>query len=225
MSFGGEIMRIKYLGHSAFELSLESGKRIVFDPYTAGAFGTLRCSAITGDFDLAVVSHDHEDHTCRGVLARSRHVVNEAGSVTAEGVKIESIATFHDERKGAERGKNLVSIVEAEGLRVAHLGDLGHMVAAKDSPALAGLDVMMIPVGGYFTIDAATAAKIANDLAPKIVIPMHYRTPKVDFPITPVESFTKLMSAVETPGTSEITVTKEALPARTKVVVLVPANG
>jgi len=217
-------VKIKYLGHAAFELTIENGKRIVFDPYKAGAFGTLNYGPIGGEFDVAVVSHDHEDHMCRSVLSRSKNTVSKAGSATIEGIKIESIATFHDERKGGQRGKNLVSIVEADGLRVAHLGDLGHAISSKDFPALKGIDVMMIPVGGYFTIDAATAAKIVKELEPKIVIPMHYKTSRVDFPITPVDNFTKLMDTVETPGTSEIDVTKAALPAKTKVIVLEPAN-
>jgi L-ascorbate metabolism protein UlaG (beta-lactamase superfamily) len=215
-------MKIIYLGHSAFELTLANGTRIVFDPYTAG--GGLGYGPITGDFDVAVVSHDHQDHTSRDVLKHSKKIVNKAGRVEVAGVVIESIATFHDEAKGAKRGKNLVSVVEAEGLRVAHLGDLGHVVGAKDVPALAGLDVMMIPVGGYFTIDAGTAAKMAKEFQPKIVIPMHFRAPKVDFPITPVENFTKLMDNVLSTGASEIEVTKAALPAKMKVVVLQPAN-
>jgi L-ascorbate metabolism protein UlaG (beta-lactamase superfamily) len=218
-------MKILYLGHSAFELTLANGTRIVFDPYTAGAFGgDLGYSAITGSFDVAVVSHDHEDHSAKDVLKRSKRVVAKAGRVEVAGVVIESVATFHDEAKGAKRGKNLVSVVEAEGLRVAHLGDLGHAAGAKDIPALAGLDVLMIPVGGFFTIDAGTAAKMAKSLQPKIVIPMHYRASKVNFPITPVENFAKLMDNVESAGAKEIEVTKETLPAKMKVVVLEPAN-
>ena len=218
-------MKIIYLGHSAFELSLATGMRIVFDPYTAGAFGGgLGYGPITGDFDVAVVSHEHEDHTSKDVLKRSKKIVTKAGRVEVAGVVIESAATFHDEAKGSKRGKNLVSVVEAEGLRVAHLGDLGHAVEGKEFATLAGLDVLMIPVGGFFTIDAGTAAKMAKDLQPKIVIPMHFKTPKVDFPITPVENFTKLMDNVENVGASEIEVTKGTLPAKMKVVVLQPAN-
>ena len=217
-------MIIKYLGHAAFELTLESGKRIVFDPYTAGAFGTLDFEPIKGEYDAAVVSHDHEDHSSKDVLKRSKKIVNKVGRVETGGVAIESVATFHDDAKGAKRGKNLVSVVEAEGLRVAHLGDLGHAIAAKDFPLLKAVDVMMIPVGGHFTIDASTAAEVARALQPKIVIPMHYQTPKVDFPITPVENFTKLMDNVESAGASEIEVTKETLPLKMKVVVLEAAN-
>jgi L-ascorbate metabolism protein UlaG (beta-lactamase superfamily) len=217
-------MKIKYFGHAAFELALENGKKLVFDPYKAGAFGTLTYGAIEGTFDIAIVSHDHDDHSDAAILSRARKAVWKAGKVTLDGIPIESVSTFHDDRKGGARGKNLISIVEAEGLRVAHMGDLGHSVSAKDYPMLAGLDVLMIPVGGHFTIDAATAAGIVKELSPMIAIPMHYKTPKADFPIAPVEDFTKLMDNVETPGSSEIDVTKATLPAKPKVVVLTYAN-
>jgi L-ascorbate metabolism protein UlaG (beta-lactamase superfamily) len=217
-------MKIKYLGHAAFELVLETGARIVFDPYTSGAFGTLACAAITGSYDVAIVSHSHEDHVCRDVLDRSKTIVNKQGKVKTAGVTIESLITYHDESKGGERGKNLISVVEAEKLRVAHLGDLGHSIAPKDFPMLMWLDVLLIPVGGNFTIGAATAAALVKEFEPKIVIPMHYKTPKVDFPITPVENFTKLMDTVEVAEGSWIEVWKEKLPAKAKVVVLQPAN-
>lgn len=218
-------MKIIYLGHSAFEIVLAGGMRIVFDPYTAGAFGGgLGYGPITGDFDIAVVSHEHEDHTSKDVLKRSKKIVAKAGRVVVPGAVIESVATYHDDENGAKRGKNLVSVLQADGLRVAHLGDLGHAMGAKDYPVLAGLDLLMIPIGGHFTIDAEVAAKMAKGLHSKIVIPMHFKTPKVDFPITPVENFTKLMDNVENVGASEIEVTKGTLPAKMKVIVLQPAN-
>jgi len=218
-------MKITYLGHAAFELALAGGVKIVFDPYTAGAFGgALGYDPIAGEYEAAVVSHDHEDHCCRGVLSHAKRIINRSGKVTVGEVTIESLMTYHDETKGSARGKNLVSIVSAEGLRVAHLGDLGHTIAAKDFPMLTWVDVMMIPVGGHFTIDAGAAAKLVKAFEPRIVIPMHYLTPKIDFPITPVENFTRLMDNVERAGSSEIEVTKETLPAKTKVVVLEPAH-
>jgi L-ascorbate metabolism protein UlaG (beta-lactamase superfamily) len=217
-------MKIIYLGHAAFELALASGERLVIDPYTKGAFGTLKYGPIEGNFDVAVVSHNHEDHVSRDVLSHSMKIVNKPGKVTIGSATFESLMTYHDESKGSSRGKNLISVVEAEGLRVAHLGDLGHAIAPKDFPMLMWLDVLMIPVGGHFTIDAAAAAALAKSFEPKIVIPMHYLTPKVDFPIAPVEDFTKLMETVEVSKGSEIEVTKATLPRKMKVVVLQPAN-
>ncbi|HVO76346.1 MAG TPA: MBL fold metallo-hydrolase [Candidatus Bathyarchaeia archaeon] len=218
-------MKIRYLGHAAFELSLESGARIIFDPYTSGAFGGgFAYAPITGSYDVAVVSHDHDDHCCKGVLALAKKIINKSGSVLVDGASIKSVESFHDDAKGSKRGENLVTVVEAEGIRVAHLGDLGHAITAKQYPLLKGVDVLMIPVGGHFTIDAGVAAKIVKEFAPKITIPMHFKTPKVDFPIAPVENFTKLVDNVERTGVSEIVVTKATLPSRPKVVVLESAN-
>ena len=224
-SFAGDAaMKLKYLGHAAFELATAGGARIVFDPYTAGAYETLTCDTIRGDFDLAITSHDHADHTCKDALARSKNRVTKAGKAAFGDIAVESFATFHDDAKGAKRGPNLVSIVEAEGFRVAHLGDLGHPITVKEFPKLVGVDVMMIPVGGHFTIDAAEAAAIVKEFAPRIVVPMHYRTPKVDFPIGSVEDFTRLMETVENTGASEIELMPGKLPEKTTVVVLRPVN-
>ncbi len=221
---GGGTMRIVYIGHSAFSVTTSTGATIVFDPYTAGAYPKFNFKPITGSFDVAIVSHDHGDHRSPDVLSRSKHVVDTAGTAAFDGVKVTSLASFHDDSKGSQRGKNLISIVEADGLRIAHLGDLGTGVTKKDYPALAGIDVMMIPVGGHFTIDAKTAAAVVREFGPKIVIPMHYKTPKLDFPITPVDEFTKLMTNVEKTGKSELEITKKTLPTATRVVVLEAAN-
>jgi L-ascorbate metabolism protein UlaG (beta-lactamase superfamily) len=217
-------MRIKYLGHAAFELALEDGRRILFDPYEAGAFGgALAYGPITGSYDVVVVSHDHADHCCRDVAEKAGRVIDAAGTETIAGITVTSIPAFHDESKGKERGKNLMSVVEAEGLRVAHLGDLGHPLTGKEAKSLGALDVVFVPVGGHFTIDAETAVRVVESLDPKIVIPMHFKTDRVDFPIKGVDSFTDLVENVERAGRSEMTVTKETLPRERKVVVLKPA--
>ena len=221
---GGELMKIKYLGHAAFEMTLEDGKSIIFDPYESGAYnGALAYGPITGEFDLAVVSHDHADHRSGDVVAGAKAVVDSAGEFDFEGIRINSISTYHDETKGSERGSNLISIIEAEGIKIAHFGDLGHAVSAADVPGLKGVDVAFIPVGGHFTIDAQTAAEVIKTIEPKLVIPMHFKTGKVGFPIKPVEEFTKLVENVEKAGGSEITISKESLPESRKVVVLDPA--
>lgn len=218
-------MKIKYLGHSAFELTLEGGRRIVFDPYDAGAYGgALAYGPIEGEYDLAVVSHGHADHRCEPVVAKARDVVDGEGEFEFEGVSIKAIPVFHDESGGSERGGNLISILKAEGLSVAHLGDLGHNVTAEEAPDLKGVDVLLVPVGGYFTIDAAAAAALVAEIEPKVVIPMHFKTDKVDFPIGPVDEFTDIMEKVERTGASEVEITKDSLAGGRRVVVLEPAN-
>ena len=217
-------MRIKYLGHAAFVLSLSDGRTVVFDPYESGSDdGALTYGPITGTFDIAVVSHDHADHCCEDVMEKAAHVIKSAGEHEIDGIKITSISTFHDESEGSERGANLISIVEAEGIRLAHLGDLGHMLPGDVADTLKRIDVVLVPVGGHFTIDAETALEIIEAIEPKLVIPMHYKTGKVAFPIEPVETFTGLVRRVEHAGASEITVARETLPGEWKVIVLDPA--
>ena len=217
-------MKLRYLGHSAFELELADGRRIVFDPYESGSYdGALGYGPIAGPHDIAVVSHDHPDHRFEGITSQAAAVVDGAGETDIEGVRITTIPTFHDESEGSERGTNLISIIEAEGLRIAHLGDLGHAITKADAPALEGVDVMIVPVGGYFTIDAATAKAIADEFSPKIVVPMHYKTGKCGFPIAPVDDFTMLMGEFEDSMGSELELTAGSLPAGQKVIVLDPA--
>lgn len=217
-------MKIKYLGHAAFELTLEDGRKLVFDPYESGAYGgALAYGPIKGEYDVAVVSHDHADHFSESVTSRAGSVVDSAGEFDLDGIKVKAIPTFHDESGGSERGKNLISIVETEGVRIAHLGDLGHPLSDEEALALKGIDVVLVPVGGHFTIDSKTAADLVSAIEPKMVIPMHFKTEKVDFPIAPVDGFAGLMDDVDRTGSSEITVSKENLPVSRKVVVLDPA--
>jgi len=217
-------MKLRYLGHAAFELVSERGAKIIFDPYESGAYdGALKYGQISGRYDLAVVSHDHADHSDPAVTSQAANVVDGPGTFDFEGVRVISRPTYHDESGGSERGGNLVSVVELDGMRVAHLGDLGHALGAKELAALGAVDVLLIPVGGHFTIDAAAAAGLVGEIGPGIVIPMHFKTDKVDFPIAPVDGFTEMMENVEVSGDSELTVTKSDIPETTKVVVLEPA--
>jgi L-ascorbate metabolism protein UlaG (beta-lactamase superfamily) len=217
-------MKLRYLGHAAFELVSEGGTKVIFDPYESGAYdGALQYGPISGRYDLAVVSHDHADHRDPGVTSRSANVVDGPGTFDFEGIRVISRSTFHDESEGSERGGNLVSVVELDGMRIAHLGDLGHTLGREELAALRAVDVLLLPVGGHFTIDAATAAGLVGEIEPGIVIPMHFKTEKVAFPIAPVDVFTELMENVEVKGGSELTVTKKDVPEATKVVVLEPA--
>jgi len=217
-------MKLRYLGHAAFELELTDGRKIVFDPYEAGSYdGALAFGPISGPHDIAVISHDHPDHRFEGVVSQAAAVWDRAGETDISGIRITSIPTFHDENEGSERGTNLISIIEADGVRVAHLGDLGHAITKAEAPALEGVDVMIIPVGGYFTIDASVAKAVVEEFSPKIVVPMHYKSDKCGFPIAPVEDFTMLMGEFKEAGGSELDLTADSLPAGLNVIVLDPA--
>ena len=157
------------------------------------------------------------------MTSQAANVVDEPGTFDFEGIRVISRPTYHDESGGSERGGNLISVVELDGMRIVHLGDLGHALGDKELAALGAVDVLLIPVGGHFTIDATTAAGLVGEIRPRIAIPMHFKTDKVDFPIAPVDGFTELMEDVEVAGCSEFTVTKSDALETTKVVVLEPA--
>ncbi len=181
------------IGHAKFLIELENGMHIVTDPYDA----TCGYPVTSVRADVALVSHGHHDHSAVETLSGSPRVIDAAGEYDlGEGVSIIAVEAFHDDAKGAKRGKTLLFSLRAEGLNVAHLGDLGHLPTPEQCEKLGKVDVLMIPVGGFFTIDAAAAKKTAELLQARVILPMHYKTRvNADWPIAPVENFTGLYDA------------------------------
>lgn len=217
-------MKIRFLGHAAFLITTADGTRIVTDPYEPGGFGgAIRHGALDEPADIVVVSHDHADHNYVQMVPGNPVVVREPGDQTHRGVTFRSLATFHDDARGAERGPNVVRVMEADGIALCHLGDLGVPLAPEDVAALGLVDVLMVPVGGVFTIDAKGASDVINRLRPRIAIPMHFRTAKVGFDLAPVDDFLRGKPGVRRVDGSEIEITKETLSEPTEIVVLQPA--
>ena len=184
-------MIIRYYGHALFSLSLESGADIVMDPY--GELYHYPKRALRAD--VCTVSHHHFDHDGVSMLTGSPVLIDTAGvHRPLPGVVITGIPTFHDGEGGRKRGPNLIFVIEAEGLRVAHLGDLGHALSQEQRRALGQPDILMVPVGGFFTIDAAEALELIHAVDPRVAIPMHYKTKASgeDLPIAPVADFLAL---------------------------------
>ena len=125
--------------------------------------------------DIVTVSHtQHSDHKSVELISGVKRVVSGPGEYEISDISIIGISSFHDDKKGALRGKNTMYVFEVDGVRIAHLGDLGHKLKNKELETLGDIDVLMIPVGGVYTIDAKTAAEIVRDIEPRIIIPMHY---------------------------------------------------
>ena len=179
-------LTIQWNGHSCFLVAC-GGWTIVLDPYAPDSVPGLPPLALSANQVLC--SHGHSDHG-----------YGEGVQILPGGTnpfQIQTIDTFHDDAKGALRGPNRIHILEAEGLRIAHLGDLGCMPTPKELDQLTGLDVLMIPVGGYYTIDAAQAHDLAVRLAPRITIPMHYRSERFGYPVIgTLDRFTELCKDV-----------------------------
>lgn len=181
-------MRIQYLGHSCFRIISEMGTTVVCDPYSSEMVGLnmpqTRCDAVT-------ISHHHKDHDCTDSVTGSFAEIDVEGACCADDIEIKSIATFHDDERGAKRGSNLVFSFKADGIAVVHLGDVG----CKDFGVvnqIYGCDVLMLPVGGVYTVDAEGAKWYVDVVKPKIVIPMHYMSPKHKFKLGSLKDFLSL---------------------------------
>ncbi|OGC43079.1 hypothetical protein A2Y85_00085 [candidate division WOR-3 bacterium RBG_13_43_14] len=184
-------MKIKFLGHAAFLLTSDSGVRVITDPYKPGCFdGGIQYAAIDEPADMVTISHDHDDHN-ETKINGNPIFVRKPGTNEIKGVMINGIESYHDTNQGKDRGRNIIFNLLIDGLRVVHLGDLGHELSAADAKKIGKVDVLLVPVGGFFTIDSSTADKMIEMLSPKIVIPMHYKTPKCRFPIATLDVFLK----------------------------------
>jgi L-ascorbate metabolism protein UlaG (beta-lactamase superfamily) len=183
-------MHIKWLGHSAFLLTAADGTRVITDPYVSGSFsGDIQYGSIRETADAVTVSHHHQDHDGVSGLPGKPKVIEGKGSHKAGSVGIVGVETYHDEDQGARRGRNMVFVFEDAGLRVCHCGDLGHVLTPQQVAAIGRVDVLLVPVGGTFTVDAAGARKAAAQLAARVIIPMHYKTDKLGFDIDGVDKF------------------------------------
>jgi L-ascorbate metabolism protein UlaG (beta-lactamase superfamily) len=192
-----------------------------FDPSLYGdQFGYRRFDQPA---DIVTISHDHRDHAGPESVKGSPLVIRGDGKFAAKEVELLGVATFHDQSNGAQRGRNTVFVISADGLRVAHMGDLGHVLSADQAAEIGAVDVALVPVGGYYTIDAAQADKVADQVGAKVVIPMHYSSDKCSFPIAGVEAFARGKPNVTRQGGSILEVSRPSLPAERRIVVLEPA--
>jgi L-ascorbate metabolism protein UlaG (beta-lactamase superfamily) len=214
-------MKVKFLAHASFLITSESGIRIITDPYEVSptiSYGTIKDSA-----DVVTVSHGHGDHNNVAAVQGNPQVVNKPGKSTVKGIEFKGIATYHDEEKGKARGNNIIFCFKVDGLNVCHLGDLGHKLDEKQRAEVGKVDVLLTPVGGFFTIDARTAAEVSNQLGAKVIIPMHYSTAKCKLPIKGVDDFLKGKGNVTRTNKSETEFKPDSLPATSQIVVLEPA--
>jgi L-ascorbate metabolism protein UlaG (beta-lactamase superfamily) len=180
-------MKVNWYGHACF-LFEGQGIRLVTDPPAREVGYQLPESEV----DLVTVSHGHHDHDNVNALRGVPAVINTPGVHDVKGLRVEGFPTFHDDARGAQRGPNLVFAWEMDGVRVCHLGDLGHVLDAKTLQGLGRIDLLLIPVGGIFTVDADGAKQVVDQINPRLVIPMHYKTPVLSFKLGGVDDFVRL---------------------------------
>lgn len=164
---------VDYYGHASFGISDSEGMKIVTDPYE-NWIGYTFPSIST---QLLTVSHDHFDHNYVSALQSYEQLINTTtGSFTSGDIKVEGIFSYHDQTQGSERGINTIYTYEINKIKVCHLGDLGHELSEEQVNSIGEVDVLMIPVGGFFTINSEEAVRVISSINPKVVIPMHYTT-------------------------------------------------
>jgi L-ascorbate metabolism protein UlaG (beta-lactamase superfamily) len=182
-------MNIKWLGQSTFVI--KSNKTLVTDPHNP-MVGKLPKDLTA---EVATVSHAHMDHNYTKGVQGNPQIINQIGDFTTDGFTIKGVATFHDNVGGKKRGNNIVYVISSEGLKLCHLGDLGHILSEDQLKEIGPVDILMIPVGGFATIGPDEAAQVVNQIKPKIVLPMHYKTKKslMSFLFADVNKFTKIL--------------------------------
>ena len=211
-------MLFRHIGHAEFLIETESGVRIITDPYDASRGYPLQ--QITAD--VVLVSHHHHDHDAVENVKGEPRIIETAGRFTPEtDVKVTAVRGLHDDANGSKRGETLLFLIEAEGLRIVHLGDLGSALNAEQLDVLKNPDVLMIPVGGFYTIDAKQAKETAEQLGARVILPMHYKTQyNRDWPISGPEPFAGQFDKTDVcEGTEALRITKADLECQPKVVL------
>lgn len=217
-------MIINWFGQSCFKIQGDKSV-LVTDPFD-NSYG-LKVPRLSAD--VVTISHDHNDHNnakaVKGINEDQPFVIKEAGEYEVKNIFIYGIPSYHDNQEGKESGKNIIYRIEMDGISLAHLGDLGHVLTNGQIEKLEGVDILMIPVGGIYTIGAKLATEIISQLEPRIVIPMHYNITglKLKKKIDGINTFCKEFGACPTEEINKFKVTKKDLPQEDlKVVILQP---
>lgn len=216
-------MTITWYGHSCFKIQTrDSGEEVVIyiDPFDK----SIGLRPPFGRGDMVLSTHDHHDHNNVGTIKGNPFVVDGPGEYEIKGVNIFGVSAFHDSKEGKERGATTIYVLESEEMRICHLGDLGQRELTEEQlDKLDGVDVLMIPVGGTFTISGEQAQKIISQIEPKIVIPMHYKIPGLNIKIDGVDKFLKVMGEGKLETQEKLVLKKKELPQEeAKVVAMKP---
>jgi len=209
-------MEIIHLGHSSFKIRGKGGV-LITDPYSSLDTG-LKFPKV--EADIVTISHDHQDHNAVSQVGDEPVIIRGPGEYEIKGIRILGLSSFHDQDKGAKRGRNTIYQIKIDNLVLVHLGDLGEKLTQEQIEVLGDVDILMVPAGEVYTLPVEEIVKTVADLEPRIVIPMHYRVPGLKFELEDVGKFLKEMGKEALASQPKLVISKDKLSEEMEVVVL-----
>lgn len=209
-------MKLKWLGHACFLLTSDSGVRVLIDPFNEKVGYPLPVV----EADIVTTSHGHGDHNHTAVVRGGFRLIDQPCKFSHKGIEIVGISSFHDDRDGVLRGKNIIYRFDIDWVSVCHLGDLGHVLTPAQREEIGAVDILLVPAGGIYTIDAPAALKVIRQLKPTIIIPMHFKTEVAGAALAPVDSFLEVVGGGRRLEKQEIEFTWATLRENAGVIVL-----
>lgn len=198
-------MELTWLGHSSFLIEDSMGRKILTDPFD----DTVGYPVFKGNVDFVTLSHQHFDHNYTKNLDSRVPIINKTGFFNIADIPVEGFPSYHDKSAGAKRGENIIFVYEVDGYRICHLGDLGHLLSKEEIENLGKIDILLIPIGGNFTIDGTEAAELSNAINSHLVLPMHYKTQALNFSLEGLEKFLINMKNGERTGSCTLSINGE----------------
>lgn len=211
-------MKVEWIGHSCFKVYLKDGRELLFDPFKQIGYEMAETTA-----DFVFITHDHYDHNATERVTGDYKLIKGPGKWDIDGIHIEGFEASHDDNGGSKRGKVTIFKVAAEGLVITHMGDIGTVPDEALYEKLDGTDILLIPVGGTYTIDAVQALEICKRLEPNLIIPMHFKTECLDMDIAPLFDFTDAAGRYfdkSSSGGSSVELFADDKKKRTRIVIL-----
>lgn len=222
-------MQITWVGHSCFKIQTKSKNStlnpqevtIITDPFDASWTGTKMPKV---QADIVTISHGHGDHANLSAIKGEPFIIDSVGEYEVKNNFITGVKSFHDKNEGKDRGENIIYVIEAEDLRLAHLGDLGHKLTDKQLEFVKDVDILFVPIGGTYTIDAKEAVEVISQVEPRIIIPMHYKTKGIKIKLDGIDKFCKEIGVCEQP-VDKLKISKKDLPQeKTNVILMKPLS-
>lgn len=217
-------MEIKYLGHASFQLKGKSGS-VITDPFDSKMVG-LKFPAV--EADIVTISHQHPDHDQVALVGGTPQIIDIPGEYEKQKIRVTGWGVFHDGKSGEERGKNTIYKIEIDEVSILHCGDLGHILSEELVEEIGPVDVLLIPVGGFFTIGADEANQVIHEIEPSIVIPMHYNDPKLNQEVfaklAPLSDFLTKVGVSQIEPVKKLSLKKAEMTEEMKVVVMEITN-